>query len=430
MTANRQSARLSAPPALLADGAWYGTLAAVRDLGMHGVPVTLATDTKLVPARWSKHVTSTVDAPATGDRSKFLQWLLEFGKQHPGHVLYPTSDDVAWLVAANIDELREFFLVSAPPLASLVQLLDKARLVEHARACGLDTPETRVPKNEEELEQVAQAIGFPAFVKQRMQLFGARGTKGMRVASGEQLLKAWRSLRYESEYDPVVSARVPDVELPVVQSCAEHTERIYTLNGYFDAPLDLWTCMACVKVLQRPRGKGAGVVFEHAEVVPEIAAKLRALLRATNYSGVFDAEFLESGDRRMLIDINPRFYNHMAFEVERGMPLPWYTYLAACGRTVELAEAIARFEPKPHPGVYVHRIPTGLLLLAQSLSRGMTSAERQRWRSYLFSRRSAITDPVTTPEDPRPLVGEIALEAHKMLRHPRSFLRGLFHSPH
>jgi len=31
-------------PALLADATWYGTLAAARDLGAHGVPVTLASD--------------------------------------------------------------------------------------------------------------------------------------------------------------------------------------------------------------------------------------------------------------------------------------------------------------------------------------------------------------------------------------------------
>ena len=41
----------SAPPVLRADALRWGTLAAVRDLGRRGIPVTVASDSAVAPAR-------------------------------------------------------------------------------------------------------------------------------------------------------------------------------------------------------------------------------------------------------------------------------------------------------------------------------------------------------------------------------------------
>ena len=79
-----------------ADATWYGTLAAARDLGAHGVTVTLASDIWVAPERWSRHVARTISCPSSKDPARFLAWLPHFGAARPGHVLYPTSDEVAW----------------------------------------------------------------------------------------------------------------------------------------------------------------------------------------------------------------------------------------------------------------------------------------------------------------------------------------------
>jgi hypothetical protein len=64
-------------------------------------------------------------------------------------------------------------------------------------------------------------------------------------------------------------------------------------------------------------------------------------------NGVFDAEFLEVGGRKLLIDIKPRCHNHMAFENERGLHLPWMTYLAASGNFETLKIEIAKSKSAP-----------------------------------------------------------------------------------
>jgi hypothetical protein len=82
-------------------------------------------------------------------------------------------------------------------------------------------------------------------------------------------------------------------------------------------------------MLQRPRCLGPGIVFEEAPIPASVVSGLERLLRHVGYFGVFDTEFVLDGDRVMLIDINLRLYNHMAFEIDRGLPLAWLAYLGA-----------------------------------------------------------------------------------------------------
>ena len=82
-----------ANPALLANADYYGTLAAARSLGRYGVPVTVAHENHLGAASWSRFIADSCSCPPTSDSRAFLSWLIAFGAAHPGHVLYPTSDD-------------------------------------------------------------------------------------------------------------------------------------------------------------------------------------------------------------------------------------------------------------------------------------------------------------------------------------------------
>jgi D-aspartate ligase len=418
-----------APQALLADATWCGTLAAARDLGARGVAVILASDSWVAPARWSRFVARTVSCPSSKGAARFLTWLLRFGAAQPGHVLYPTSDEVAWLVAAHSDALAPLFRLYTPPLESLVRLLDKARLVEDARAAGLDVPETGTPRNESEVERIGRDLGFPLYLKPRAQVFARGVGKGARVDTPAALLQSWRAQRREAKYDAEVLDRVPDLCLPMLQSLSS-TERIYTVDGFVDETGELYTSLACVKMLQCPRGSGPGIIFEHAETDSAIDQGLQRLFRATGFYGVFDAEFLECGTRKLLIDVNLRFYNHMAFEMDRGLHLPWLAYLAATRnwealkREVEMAN-----EVRTRHRAYVHRFPTALLLATQKLAGAMSGGEQLSWRRWISEQHGSVMDPVRAFDDPGPGVAEVAMEALAFVRHPRAYLRRLGMSP-
>ena len=412
-------------PALLADATWWGTLAAARDLGSRGVPVTLAVDQSLAPARFSRFVDRVVRCPGTTRPEPLLAWLLDFGRRSPGHVLYPTSDEVAWLVSAHREELARDFRLFAPPLAALEQLLDKALLTCAASAAGLPVPPGWCPRDEHEVERLAREASFPLYVKPRTQVFARAHGKGERVERPEALLPTWRRWRALAQYPASVTQALDGADLPLVQASVPRTDRVYTVDGFVDGTGQLRAALGCVKVLQRPRGSGPGICFEAAALPAEIQAALARLFAAVAFQGVFDAEFIEHDGQVLLIDINPRFYNHMAFEIERGLPLPWLAYLAALGERDALCSVLASAAAcSTGPRIYVHRLPMRLLLAAQALSGGLSRAERRRWRER---GRDGATDPAIWrgESDPWPALAETLLELQAAARHPRAWLRGL-----
>jgi predicted ATP-grasp superfamily ATP-dependent carboligase len=416
-------------PVLLCDATWYGTLAAVWDLGSRGVPVTLASDALLAPARWSRFTRRTVPCPPSKDGA-FPAWLLEFGRRNPGHVLYPTSDELAWYVAANRDELSRTFKLFSPPLEALVRVLDKAQLAEQGRRAGLDVPETWCPKDEAEVERLGRELRFPIFAKPRAQVLSQGAGKGMRVSSPSGLLEAWRSAREGTRYAEEVKRAIPGVEQLMLQECHLGSERIYTVDGFIDETGELYACLACTKLLQRPRGTGPGILFEHSPLDPVIAEGLRTLCRSIGFHGVFDAEFLESADRRLFIDFNPRFYNHMIFEVDRGLPLPWLAYLAGRGDGEALAAAFAEMRAvPPGPRAYVHSQSVSLLLAFQAFTRAMPREARQEWRRWIAAHDGELSDPVRRTGDRGAALAGVAMELSGFVRHPRSYLRNLVRGP-
>jgi predicted ATP-grasp superfamily ATP-dependent carboligase len=348
----------------------------------------------------------------------------------PGQVLYPTSDELAWLIAASLEALSRFYRLYAPPIESLVRLLDKEQLVKDALRAGLEVPETSVPRTVSDVESSGRSLGFPLYVKPRAQVFGHGSGKGTCANNPAELLHSWRSQLSASKYDAEVLKRIPDISLPILQSYHSSTERIYTIDGFVDETGELYAMLACVKVLQRPRGSGPGIIFEHAQTDPIIEQGLLRLFGKIGYFGIFDAEFIECGDRKLLIDINPRFYNHMAFETERGLHLPLLAYLAATGNRQKLKDEIeqAKYICTPKRA-YVHRLSTKLLLILQRMASQMSREDLIRWRCWISKNQGAITDPVYTPDDPFPAVAEVAMEAATFVRHPRSYLRGLWKTP-
>lgn len=413
-------------PILLADASWYGTLASARDIGGRGVPVVLASDMPFAPARWSRHVARNVRCPPTRQQARFGEWLAAFGEREPGHAYYPTSDDTAWVASSHREALSKHFALYSPPLSALARILDKYELATHGRAAGLDMPETFCPRSEAELEQLIPQLRFPVFMKARSQFIDVNDKKGARVPDAGDLRRRWKHWLATAVVSPEARGVVEGLEFPVIQSFAGATERIYTVDGFCDPTGEIFVTMGCVKILQRPRGNGPGIIFSGAPVPAEIHEGLRKLCLSTGFHGMFDAEFAESEGRKLFIDFNPRVYNHIAFEVERGMPLPWMAYLGATGQVDELRRVAQAAAHMAHSDrVYIHKMSVKILMWGQRLSGGMTREERARWLAWMDAQGAAVTDPSRTPDDPLPVRMERLLELSAFARHPRSYLRTL-----
>jgi predicted ATP-grasp superfamily ATP-dependent carboligase len=405
-----------------------GTLAAARCFGQAGIPVTVATDARLKPAAWSRHATRTVRCPPPSQPDRFMDWLLAFGKENPGHFLYPTCDDFAYLFARHRHELSRWFVLYQPSAEVILDLLDKKSLYQACGRAGVAVPDTFFAATDAQAYRVAAEATFPLLIKPRTQVMFPSAMKGWRVDHRADLASTLRAYRARNSYIPSILKERPDIAEPMLQAYHADAEGgIESIAGFIDEHGGLFAARAAIKLLQRPRRVGIGICFEHAPL--DLAAKeaIRRLCKQVGYYGVFEAEFIRRGDTRLLIDFNPRFYGQMGFEIARGLPSPLLAYLAGTGDRTALREEVAKAQRHTFEGppIYLHRFALGLQIFAQRLSGRMPADVARRWKSWYSSHRASATDAAFDRGDPVPGILEALAMLWGAARHPRGFLRSI-----
>lgn len=406
--------------------AYHGTLAALRCLGRAGIAVTLAESNPLVPAVWSRFAARRVRCPDPENPSSFIPWLLDFGVREPGHVLHPTSDDVAWLYARHRQELSRHFILWHPDVETTYRMLNKTRLQSAAAAAGLPMPRTWVPLSEDDFARIETEARFPVVIKPQTQILLRPHAKGVAVDHPRDLRRAYAAFSASVRYHPWVLEHDGGVGQATVQEyCRSAAENVYGITGFIDDSGELSAARASRKILQDPRQLGVGLCFERAEVREELLTKVIALCRRVGFHGVFEAEFVERDRQSLLIDFNPRFYGQMAFDIARGLPQPLLMYEAATGQRGRLRERIQAAQAGDDRSglVYCRKLELKLTLVLRRLSRSMSRQESERWWEWLSTHRDRMVDGVFDPEDSRPAAVEAIHRFASYARHPRSFVR-------
>jgi predicted ATP-grasp superfamily ATP-dependent carboligase len=418
----------SAPnPLLLADAGYYGTLAAARTLGREGVPVTVIDPSRAAPALWSRHVTRRLRCPPFGDLERVTEWLAGFGEASPGHVVLATSDDVSFALATHRAELSKHMVIGQPDLASLIRILDKGRLLDDARAVGLDVPDTWLPQSDADVDRVVREAGGPLVVKPRTQVLLATHGKGAIVdGPPSEMTAAYAHFRRRNRYGQALASRFPEATWPMLQRYhAQAMDGIYSLAGFRARTGDGFAVLAANKVLQRPRRLGIGLCFEEASVDAGLADRVRRLCERVGYFGIFEVEFIREGERSLLIDMNGRLYNQVAFDVARGLPLPQLAYAEALDQRDEVTRLLERAHAVLGGSArgFCNRFGLEVLVAAKRVTGRMSQEDARRWRAWCDERDGGLVDAVADRDDPRPMAFEVAAQLYGYLRHPLSFVR-------
>jgi D-aspartate ligase len=412
------------PPALLTMANYYGTLAAVRSLGRQGIRVTTADPSRLGVSAWSRFTCARVRAPHVQDSDRFIAWLIAYGRQHGKHVLLPSSDDTAWLYALHREALSEFFHLSSPPFDVIAQLLNKRLLYANAVAAGLQIPRTWFPQTDQDLRTVAAEARFPVVIKPVTQVMFRSQIKGFLVDSADMLESRYRELMRHS-YTPTLLNVDPSAARPMVQEFfPDAATGIYNISAYVRHG-HLVGARGARKLLQQPRRVGTGVCFQEAPVIPALAAGLDRLVSTVGFSGVFEAEFIDTEQGPVLIDFNPRFYNQMGFDIARGLPLPLLAYFDAIGRQCPVPDDSPSETDQVTGRIYVDLFSLRLILFAQRWSRAVTGAESEKWRHWYQSNRHQCTYAVLDADDRVPAILAALQMLGRHARHPRHFVKSV-----
>jgi D-aspartate ligase len=415
----------SRPGFVLTMAAYYGTLSAARCLGNRGVPLIAVDAGRLSPTLWSRYVTRREHCPPVRPTERFIDWLLAMGHRDPGHVLYATSDDLAWAFAENEKDLKRCFRLLTPAFADVAGILDKGTLYEACAAAGIRTPRTWFPTSEDDLESIARQASFPLIVKPRTQVLLTTRRKGRVVASLDELRRAYVAFIDLDRHHPRLMEGRAFFAQPMIQEfCAEGgSEAIYSLSGFSDSRHGLFVCRAALKLAQWPRRAGIGIHFADAPVDEVLAQRVQRLCEAMRFVGVFEAEFVGSQTNPMLIDFNPRLFGQLGFDVARALDSPFFVYLAATEQFSRLrAEVDAARAWRP----------TGEILFANRTAMAWTrAAERLVGRQPApgaigrVSNGHAVrtVDAVADGRDWVPGVLDSMQQLANVVGHPRSVLR-------
>jgi predicted ATP-grasp superfamily ATP-dependent carboligase len=412
-------------PALLLMAEYNGTLAAARCLSDHGTPVTVATSKLLAPSRWSNAVVRVESCPGFEEGpTRLAEWLVEFGSRNEKHVLYPTCDEMAWLLAHFHPELDKHFHLYSPRGATLRTLLDKRHLYEAAASVGLHTPRTWHVQDESGLAEILEQVEA-CIVKPRSQTFYRTHAKGGHATTLPQLSQLWRDYR-ASGYAAEVTHEMADLEYPMIQEyLPEAASAVVSISGFAVRSGAIIDTLASCKILQVPPEAGVGLCFESADADPQLVTLLAALCHSIGYHGVFEAEFIKHDGRDLLIDFNPRYFGQVGFDIARGMQLPWLAQLCATGKERAAIKYAGKRSRAPKPSYYADSGALRWHLFTGAVFGKVSAAERRKWLSWLASRPDRFVDAVLHPADRIPALVAWAGQLWRSIRHPRGFWRAV-----
>ncbi len=416
------------PPVILANSGYLGTLAAARSLGRAGIRVIAADPSSWTLTRYSRHTAQYVKCPKSEDTSEWIDWLISLGQRGPRCAVYATSDAVSFALARHKNELAKYFHLYQPDIETILNVLDKKRLLQCARDAGLGAPDTWLPKSAEEAGQIAAELGTPLLIKPRSQLAHRQMTKARIVNANPMMVRdLFTEFEEDAAWDSEFLRIVPDAKSPMIQRFyPASVGAVYSLSG-FRQQNGRTIFRAARKTLQIPRQAGTGICFEPVALERELAERTKLLCERIGYYGVFELEFIREDQDFMLIDFNGRFYGQLAYDIGRGMDLPRLAYEAATGGASDVEQVFAESSESDESNsvAYCYRLELKLTGRFWRILGKMGKEEWRQWQQWPDGKFKAVVDAVADPADPIPGVVDVVQYVTRAMRHPRSFIYGL-----
>lgn len=411
---------------LLTHGDNLGTLAAARAFDRLKVPSYLAEHQRFSLTQFSRCVRRTIKFPALSDWEGFARGLLKLAEEIPQLLLYPTSDDSAWLIAQNQKELATKFHLYSPPVDVIYQLLNKQRLFTNCQQWGIPAPQTLFPRTTDDMHQHTFKDG-EWLLKPRTQIGLRHGYKGFIVQNAKQMLHDFDYFRKRLVYQEQLLAFDPDVVFPILQRYFPHAqESIISVSGFYH-PTRGMLALGSRKIFQFPKRLGIGLCFEGLQVPVDCREYLETLFKRCGYYGVFEAEFIwnEEAKQHLLIDVNPRFYGQMGFDIQRGLPLPGLALAAAIDDQEFLDRLWAQGKDLQKPEQWNYGNGWMLVwMLAFGYLGGRTNRTQiSQWKAWFKHPERPYADAIYDQRDRAPYFVAILSQIFRSLRHPRDSFR-------
>lgn len=292
---------------LIVEGGWQrGTLTAARCLGRAGHWVGVAGAERGHAAR-SRYTAQWSPLPDVASPA-LVDAVAELVRRHSYDVVFAGDDEHLLALSQGREALAPAVFPYAPH-DTVLRALDKVRLYDAARGCGLPVPETRVAP--------PPAGDGEWIVKERLYL---PGSSHEHLSHADDADLAGR--------DVVHQRVIPGRLLAVVAFAAPGGELLYAAAQRADAV--------------HPEPFGVSSRARVVPLVPALRAQVAALLRELGWWGLAELQFVEdAAGTAHLIDLNGRFFGSLALTAGAGVDLPSAWVATAFGEPPRVGEVRA-----------------------------------------------------------------------------------------
>ena len=365
------------PPALVFECSYVNGLSAIRALARMGAPVA-ALDHRRSGLGMRSRLAVPVVGPPPSESERFAEHLAEVCDAigRPA-VAFPTHDD--YLVAVNASP--HTLLLPFGPRDLIDPIQSKRFQYDAAARAGVRLPQMFHPTTEQEAEQAAAEIRYPAVMKPSLGSgFKQRfGRPLIEAANSAELLDAYRQ---GAPYEPMLQEKIPGGD-----------DALWTVGSYLDASGRALGVFCGRKLLQAPAGVGTCRVGEARWDGTAVDGALR-LLRELGFQGISQVEYKRDprdGSLR-LMEVNARLWQ-------------WHSLAADCG--VDLV-AIAYRDALGEPLQPVTSELAGNRRWVAAVRHVRESRREQLgWRRTLAPMRPPFSEPVFSLRDPMPGVHQV-----------------------
>lgn len=311
------------PVAIVTDGMYRKSLAAIRSLGKAGFDVHVFGDSWLTVGFWSHFTKHRIVAPdAKDDVDRFgrvltshLKALQARAPGAPRPVLLPMEDETFQYVIENAETLRSLADFILPDRESFSACMDKGATMALAARLDVPHPSTEVAGSASELMACIERRAGAEYVVKPLHGSGSRG------------------VRYNPKFQPLdAEAFVGQFGAALVQERIAPDGDAIGVSFLFDRE-GRPVAHFCHKRLRQFPNNGGPSTDRIGIENDDLVQMSMTLLSALNWKGVAMVEWKTDpgGLKPKLLEINPRFWGSLELAIRSGVDFPVLYARAAAG---------------------------------------------------------------------------------------------------
>ncbi len=307
--------------AIVLDGMWNKSLAAVRSLGRKGIKVTVGETTRLATALFSKYCQRRLIYPCPETSpEKFIKVIEQELSMRRYALVIPTELTTQLVLTSYRKRLEKLTVVPYAPPALTMKLHDKAFITETACKMGIETPETVFIEDLSALRAIQKRLRFPVVIKPR----NSSGSRGLvYVYNPDTFIEDYKKVHRYYPY-PLVQERIPpggdSIGVCLLLNYNSQTRASFVYKRLREYPVE-----------------GGPSTLRMSIKNDKLVKQSSVMLEELGWIGVAHVEFkVDPRDgRAKLLEVNPRFWGSLQLAIDAGVDFPYLLFRLATEGDIE-----------------------------------------------------------------------------------------------